>query len=162
MQSRSLTLVIAGCLVLILGIFYLRLRRIEATPNVATSSTSGPDLSGVWIGKPMQSYNPADPSGSNLFGDAPYLPWALDQIKGERPGTGPKATFDTNDPALKYTDPDGYPRVLLHPFKLKFVVTPEFIYQLFQYQQNWRAIQPPASPCQWRLRPPESRAHSPQ
>jgi hypothetical protein len=142
MRGRSAVLAILLILVLAALVFFAFRMGRASSPTIDTSELPGrgPDLSGVWIGKPIQSYNPFDPSGLNLQDGTPYLPSALAQLKLQRPGTGPNGTFNTNDPALKYNDPDGYPRVMLHPFKMKFVITPSFIYQLFQYQQNWRAI----------------------
>jgi hypothetical protein len=148
-RSATFALVLLA-LVVAFGIFFAFRAPSKSGPNAAGPADAVPDLSGVWVGKPVQSYNPSDPKGLNLEDGTPYQPWALAKLKSERPGTGPNGTFDSTDPALKYNDPDGYPRVLLHPFRYKFVVTRDFVYQLFQFQQNWRAIamnrQHPADP----------------
>ena len=76
----------------------------------AKKPNSVPDLSGIWLGKPIQSLSLSDPMAARpgTEGDIPYTPWALQQMKAERPATGPNATFEnTTDPALKYADPDG-------------------------------------------------------
>ena len=137
MRGRSALVGLAG-VVVVLAV--LTLRRVHTGVSTGESSAPVPDFSGVWVGKVLQSYNPSDPQGNNLEDGTPYQPWALKKLKSERPGTGPNGTFSTTDPALKYNDPDGYPRVLLHPFKFKIVQTRDYIYELFQYQQNWRSI----------------------
>jgi len=103
-----------------------------------------PDLSGVWLGKANPSLSPSDPTGKKPLGkegDIPYTPWALARVKSERAATGPNATFEnTNDPALRYADPDGYPRASMHPMKFKIVQTPDYVYQLWEYNKSWRQI----------------------
>jgi hypothetical protein len=62
-------------------------------------------------------------------------------MKAERPATGPHATLEkTTDPALKYADPDGYPRASIHPMRFKIVQTPDYVYQLWEYNESWRQI----------------------
>ena len=47
---------------------------------------------------------------------------------------------ETTDPAVLYADPNGYPRIIMHPMKFKLVQTNDYVYQLFEYNQNWRQI----------------------
>jgi hypothetical protein len=106
-------------------------------------SSEVPDLSGIWLGKPIQSLSLSDPLAKKpgAEGDIPYTPWALARLKAERPATGPNATLEnTTDPALKYADPDGYPRASIHPMKFKIVQTRDSVYQLWEYNQSWREI----------------------
>jgi hypothetical protein len=141
MRNRSMTGAIA--LVGMLASLSISLTRITPLPAAEKAQSAGhlPDLSGVWLGRGIQTYNPDDPMGKTLEDGTPYQPWALAKLKSQRPGAGPNGTFeDTTDPALKYSDPDGYPRALLHPFKIKIVQTPDFVYFLFQYNQYWRPI----------------------
>jgi hypothetical protein len=108
-----------------------------------TASSGVPDLSGIWLGKAVQSLSPSDPTAKKpgAEGDIPYTPWALARMKAERPATGPHATLEnTTDPALKYADPDGYPRASIHPMRFKIVQTPDYIYQLWEYNESWRQI----------------------
>ena len=63
------------------------------------------------------------------------------RMKTERPATGPNQTFaNTTDPALKYADPDGYPRASIHPMRFKIVQTPDYVYQFWEYNKSWRQI----------------------
>jgi hypothetical protein len=106
-------------------------------------SSGPPDLSGIWLGKAIQSLSPSDPMAKKpgAEGDIPYTPWALARMKSERPATGPHATLEnTTDPALKYADPDGYPRASIHPMKFKIVQTKDSIFQLWEYNKSWREI----------------------
>src|SRR5260370_21222272 len=74
-------------------------------------------------------------------GDIPYTPWALARMKAERRAFGRDQNFaNTTDPALKYADPDGYPRASIHPMRFKIVQTPDTIYQLWEYNKSWRQI----------------------
>jgi hypothetical protein len=102
-----------------------------------------PDLSGIWQGKAIQSLSPSDPSAHKpgAEGDIPYTPWALAKMKAQVPATGPNANFDTTtDPAIRYADPDGYPRASIHPMRFKIVQTPDAVYQLWEYNKSWRQI----------------------
>jgi hypothetical protein len=114
--------------------------RVSAPP----AAPATPDLSGVWLGVGIQSLSPSDPTGKKRpgeEGDIPYTPWAIEKMKTERPATGPDQTLeDTNDPSLRYSDPNGYPRVSIHPMRFKLVQTKDFVYQLWEYNQNWRQI----------------------
>src|SRR5438309_6592181 len=84
-----------------------------------------PDLSGLWLGKGIQSLSPSDPMGKKkpgTEGDIPYTPWALSKMKTERPATGPDQDFaKTTDPALRFADPDVYPSVYILPMRLQIV-----------------------------------------
>jgi len=92
--------------------------------NAGKPISQVPDLSGIWLGKPIQSLSPSDPTAQKpgAEGDIPYTPWAIARMKAERPATGRNQTFaNTTDPALKYADPDGYPRASIHPMRFKIV-----------------------------------------
>ena len=111
--------------------------------NAGKPISQVPDLSGIWLGKPIQSLSPSDPTAQKpgAEGDIPYTPWAIARMKAERPATGRNQTFaNTTDPALKYADPDGYPRASIHPMRFKIVQTPDYIYQIWEYNKSWRQI----------------------
>lgn len=73
--------------------------------------------------------------------DIPYTPWGMEKLKSEKPATGPNQTFlNTNDLALKFADPDGYPRASIHPMRFKVVQTPDFMYFLFEYDEAWQSV----------------------
>lgn len=126
----------------ILGVVGLISGCSASTP--AKPASQAPDLSGIWLGKGVQSLSPSDPTGKKApgtEGDIPYTPWALARMKAERPATGPDQDFaKTTDPALRYADPDGYPRASIHPMRFKIVQTPEYVYQLWEYNKSWRQI----------------------
>ena len=105
--------------------------------------SQAPDLSGLWQGKALQSLSLSDPMAKKpgAEGDIPYTPWALARLKAERPVFGPNANLEhTTDPAVRYADPDGYPRASIHPMRFKIVQTPDSIYQLWEYNKSWRQI----------------------
>jgi hypothetical protein len=105
--------------------------------------SKAPDLSGIWQGKGIQSLSPSDPTAKKpgAEGDIPYTPWALERMKAARPVYGPNASLEnTTDPAIRFADPDGYPRASIHPMRFKIVQTPDTIYQLWEYNKSWRQI----------------------
>lgn len=108
-----------------------------ATVGCAGGSASpapppSPDISGTWRNPGAQSLRPAS-------GDVPFTPWGAEQSKKERP-TFSSDFRETTDPAVLYADPNGYPRIIMHPMKFKLVQTDDYVYQLFEYNQNWRQI----------------------
>lgn len=136
-----LALVFLGVLAFASARFVQNGRRSAAAQAQTVAHT---DLAGVWLGKGIQSLSPSDPMGKkrpDLEEDIPFTPWSLARMKSQRPATGPDQTFEnTNDPALKYADPDGYPRASIHPMKFKIVQGTDYVYFLWEYNQSWRQI----------------------
>ena len=93
-----------------------------------------PDVSGTWR-------HPGGPGGASLTPAEgyPLTPWAAERMEAERP-TRSSDFRETTDPAVLYADPNGYPRIHLHPMKFKLVQTDDYVYQLWEYNQNWRQI----------------------
>jgi hypothetical protein len=91
-----------------------------------------PDISGTWRNPGGQALRPTQ-------GDVPLTPWAAERMKAARP-TFSNDFRETTDPAVLYADPNGYPRILMHPMKFKLVQTDDYVYQLWEYNQNWRQI----------------------
>jgi len=111
--------------------------------SAGNPASQPPDLSGIWQGVAIQSLSPSDPSAHKpgAEGDIPYTPWALAKMKADVPATGPNANFETTtDPAIRFADPDGYPRASIHPMRFKIVQTADTIYQLWEYNKSWRQI----------------------
>ena len=99
-----------------------------------------PNISSVWLGgKGNWSMTRGAKPGTEP--DIPYTAWALERMKGLRPGSGGESDFEnTNDPALKYADPLGFPRQYQHPLKFKIVQTDDAVYQLWEWNKVWRQI----------------------
>ena len=101
-----------------------------------------PDLSGNWLAG-GSTFSISDPGGrktGTAEDDTPYRPATLAKLKAERPETGPNATFDTDDPRIKYCDPIGFPRIYAVPNLFKFVQTPDAVYMLFEYGTVGRQV----------------------
>ena len=115
----------------------------RSAPSAQTAPRR-PDLTGVWLGKGIQSLSPSDPQGQKRLGqegDIPYTEWTIEKMKKTRPATGPDQTLkDTTDPSLRLADPNGYPRASIHPMRFKIVQSDDYIYQLWEYNQAWRQI----------------------
>ena len=101
----------------------------ETSPS---ASASRPDISGTWHNAGGQALRPAQ-------GDVPLTPWGVERMKTEKP-TFTSDFRETTDPAVLYADPNGYPRIVMHPMKFKLVQTDDYVYQLWEYNQNWRQI----------------------
>jgi len=105
----------------------------------AAKSPPGPapkrDLSGVW-----QYQAPGGSEGIAPDRDIPPMTrWAQQRYDAEKPGYGPKASPNGNDPILR-CDPMGFPRVMfaLGPFEM--VNAPGRILQFFEREHEWRPI----------------------
>lgn len=140
-------LLIVSALVLLGGVALFSPRNVRNIRNftqTAEAQAKPADFSGIWLGKGIQSLSPSDPMGRKPLGSEPdisYTAWGIEKVKAAKPSTGPNQTFvNTNDLALKYADPDGYPRSAIHPMRFKVVHTPDFIYFLYEYDQAWRPI----------------------
>jgi hypothetical protein len=103
-----------------------------AADSPPPAPASRPDVSGTWHNPGGQALRPAQ-------GEVPLTPWAAERMKAERP-TFTNDFRETTDPAVLYADPNGYPRIVMHPMKFKLVQTDDYVYQLWEYNQNWRQI----------------------
>ena len=101
----------------------------ETSPSPPASR---PDISGTWHNAGGQALRPAQ-------GEVPLTPWGAERMKVEKP-TFTSDFRETTDPAVLYADPNGYPRIVMHPMKFKLVQTDDYVYQLWEYNQNWRQI----------------------
>ena len=74
------------------------------------------DLSGVWLEKQNPiTFSPKEP---------PFQPWAQKaKYKSVKPGYGPHATPDSQDPILQCYPP-GVPRIMLIPFPMQIIQVP--------------------------------------
>jgi hypothetical protein len=106
-------------------------------PAAAPAAVAHPDLSGTWL-RPLGD---TGLGGLPAVKDLPLTPWAAAKLKAERPAQGDNQDFpNTTDPSLKYADPNGYPRISMHPMRFKLIQTDDYMYQLWEYNQNWRQI----------------------
>lgn len=135
MRSRSIFLV---CGLAALVIFASRsLGQTDNKAEPATNSKSAPapkrDLSGVWIMRP-------GPGGEGPGGEMPPMtPWAQAKYDANKPGYGPKATPNGNDPILQ-CDPMGLPRVLFFLTAMEFANIPGRTIVFFERDHAWREI----------------------
>ena len=108
----------------------------SAISGCAESTPAAPaprvDISGTWHNPGGQALRPAE-------GDVPLTAWGAEQMKAARP-TFTNDFRETTDPAVLYADPNGYPRIVMHPMKFKLVQADDYVYQLWEYNQNWRQI----------------------
>jgi hypothetical protein len=90
-----------------------------------------PDFSGVWMER--QSAN------SLASDDPPLRPPAAALFKAMKPGYGPHATPDSQDPLLTCLPP-GLPRIMLLPFPMQIVQTHAEVIMIFEYDHFVRQI----------------------
>src|SRR5690349_8375516 len=100
--------------------------------QVATPPSPALNLSGTWL-RMGGSLVPTKEQG-----DIPLTTWAVEQMKAQRPANDD--FNNTTDPSIRYADPDGFPRILTRPMKFKLIQNDDYIYQLWEYNQNWRQI----------------------
>jgi hypothetical protein len=124
--------VIARCLVIVVPVVAVLAAAGCAAESPASPPPPRPDVSGTWHNPGGQALRPAQ-------GDVPLTPWAAERMKAERP-TFTNDFRETTDPAVLYADPNGYPRIVMHPMKFKLVQSDDYVYQLWEYNQNWRQI----------------------
>jgi hypothetical protein len=100
------------------------------TPK-AQAGFSVRDLSGVWMERQNTvTFTPQEP---------PFLPWAEEKYKNAKPGYGPRATPDSEDPILNCLPP-GVPRIMLIPFPMQVIQIPGEVVMLFEYDHYIRHI----------------------
>jgi hypothetical protein len=89
------------------------------------------DLSGVWMERQNTiTFSPQEP---------PLQPWAEQKYKGTKPGYGPRATPDSQDPILSCLPP-GVPRIMLIPFPMQVIQISGEVLMLFEYDHYIRHI----------------------
>jgi hypothetical protein len=95
------------------------------------AASAKPDLSGVWAG----------PQEATTFGsgEPPMQSWVRTAFGQVKPSYGPHAAPDSQDPVLVCLPP-GMPRILLMPFPMKIVQTPDEVIMLFEYDHFQRQI----------------------
>ena len=101
--------------------------RVAKTPG----AISPRDFSGVWMERQEQAAFSAQ--------EPPLLPWASEKFKAAKPGYGPRATPNSQDPILSCLPP-GVPRIMLIPFPMQVVQTPGEVILLFEYDHYVRHI----------------------
>ena len=108
-----------------------------AKTNPATPAVSH-NLAGTW------NFFTKIPADQGVYGtpsrEAPAMtPWAQARFDAAKPGYGPKAVADGNDPILR-CNPSGIPRVLLYPNPYEIVQTPDRVFMFFEREHLWRQI----------------------
>lgn len=92
---------------------------------------SARDLSGVWMEREnIVTFSAQEP---------PLMPWAEQKYKSIKPGYGPRATPDSEDPILNCLPP-GVPRIMLIPFPMQVIQIPGEVILLFEYDHYIRHI----------------------
>lgn len=81
------------------------------------------------------------PEGAISFtqNEPPLKPWAKKKFDAVKPGYGPRATPDSEDPTLSCLPP-GIPRILLIPFPMQIIQAPGQMIMIFEYDHFIREI----------------------
>jgi hypothetical protein len=100
--------------------------------NAKTQAGFSPrDLSGLW----MERQNAVTFSSQ----EPPLMPWSEEKYRSVKPGYGPRATPDSEDPILNCL-PAGVPRIMLAPFPMQVIQIPREVIMLFEYDHYIRHI----------------------
>ena len=107
----------------------------QASPTRDASKSlpgfSARDLSGVWMEREnIVTFSVKEP---------PLMPWAEQKYQSAKPGYGPRATPDSEDPILNCLPP-GVPRIMLIPFPMQVIQIPGEVVLLFEYDHYIRHI----------------------
>jgi hypothetical protein len=95
------------------------------------TGASPTDLSGVWLEKQnLITFSEKEPS---------FQPWAEARYRAVKPGYGPHATPDSQDPILNCYPP-GVPRIMLIPFPMQIIQLPGQLMMVFEYDHFVRFI----------------------
>ena len=98
-------------------------------PSVASASSAPMDLSGIWLFREqLDTFSSSEP---------PMQPWAVAKFKSAKPGYGPHASADSQDP-IQSCLPPGMPRILLIPFPVQIVQSRNEVIMLFEYDHYVR------------------------
>ena len=103
---------------------------IRSIPR-APARFSPRDLTGVWMERQNTTAFTAE--------EPPFMPWAEEKYKSAKPGYGPRATPDSEDPILNCLPP-GVPRIMLIPFPMQVIQIPGEVILLFEYDHYIRHI----------------------
>lgn len=97
----------------------------------AQGGASSTDLSGVWLEKQnLITFSAKEPL---------FQPWAEAKYKAAKPGYGPRATPDSQDPILNCYPP-GVPRIMLIPFPMQIIQLPGQVMMVFEYDHFVRFV----------------------
>lgn len=111
-----------------------------AKAPASQSSSSIPDLSGVWREHPPQDARSY--SGWAFMKDEPPMtPWAEERYKQAKPTFGPKAVTveESNSPDYNCLPP-GVPYIYFRPHPFEFIQNPKRTVMLFEYDHFVREI----------------------
>jgi len=116
--------------------FYARAQRgglRSKAAKVRAAPAPRRDLSGVWLMQPGSG-------GQGPGGKMPLMTaWGRSKFDSNKPGFGPRATPDGNDPILQ-CDPMGFPRILYIITPFEFTAVPGRMLMLFERDHVWREI----------------------
>jgi len=102
-------------------------------PRNKTVAVPRRNLSGVWL---MQPGSGGQGPGGKM---PPMTAWGRSKFDSNKPGFGPRATPDGNDPVLQ-CDPMGFPRILYIITPFEFSAIPGRMLMLFEHDHLWREI----------------------
>lgn len=105
-----------------------------------SQAVSPHDLSGTWVGPDPQKPGPRFQEVFSPLSDVPPMtPWGQARYNAAKPGFGPRANLNGNDPTLR-CDPQGVPRIMTWITPMEIIQTPGQIVELFEEFHEWRQI----------------------
>ena len=135
MRRRPVLLALGFAILLACASVCPRASAQENSAKAAAPPAPKRDVSGVWLYQGSGSSEGIAPDKDM----PPMTAWAKAKFDMERPGYGPRAIPDGNDPILQ-CDPSGFPRILLFPLPFEFAQTPKKIIQFFEREHEYRTI----------------------
>src|SRR3984957_12650132 len=107
-------------------------RPVDGPPSGGPAATGhAHELDGVWMERrDTIAFSQNDP---------PLQPWAAERYRAAKPGYGPHASANPQDPVLNCLPP-GVPRILLMPFPMQIAQVRGDVLMIFEYDHFLRPI----------------------
>ena len=131
MRNQSKIWVVSFGVLLALGLAASARSGGERTRTGVAADSHARELDGVWMERREAiTFAPSDP---------PMQSWAAERYRAAKPGYGPHATANSQDPVLNCLPP-GVPRILLMPFPMQVAQIPGEVLMIFEYDHFIREI----------------------
>jgi hypothetical protein len=136
MQARSLGSLSILIVVLAFSpaLFAQNNEQTEPPNNTAATPSLSHDLSGMWMEYP-------GPGAIDEKARPPLTPWGQARFDTTYPQLGPRAVpGKENDPSVYRCQPEGVPKVIIHPNPYKIVQIPGRVFIFYEEHHVWRTI----------------------
>ena len=137
MRSRPLGIVLAFAIFLSCSCAASAQSKSQDKAPANATSDQARDLSGVWFDDRPRPVTTNERYWIYKFNaeEPPMTAWGQAQYDATKSSFGTRAypLAETNDPLYHTCTPPGYPRVIMHPFPMQVIQSPDEVIMLFEY-----------------------------